>query len=76
MNDTLEIKTKPIKKELVSPNDYVKIPREDIEYSRVISPKLGSRSLGKIKVVYKHVKYRPIRVSLKEIKSNSRSLWM
>lgn len=60
MNETLEIKTKPIREEIVNPRDYVKIPKEDIEYSKVIPPKLGSHSLGKIKVVYKHLKYRPI----------------
>jgi len=60
MNDTLEIKTKPVREEVVNPQEFIKIPKMDIETSKVIPPRLGSRSLGKIKVVYKTIKYKPI----------------
>lgn len=55
-----EIKTRPVKEETVSPKDFLKIPREDIEKTRIIPPRIGSKSLGKIRVVYKHLKYKPV----------------
>lgn len=59
MPATLEIKTRPVKKEVVSPSEFLRIPKSDIKSARVIPPKLGSKSLGKVRVEYKHTKYKP-----------------
>jgi len=60
MKPNLEIKTKPVKVERVSPREYLSIPRSEIKTARFVPPKLGSKSFGSIRVEYKHLKYKPV----------------
>lgn len=57
---TLEIKTKSVKKEVISPREFLSIPKSEIEKSIFIPPRLGSNSFGKFKVEYKHTRYKPL----------------
>lgn len=57
---TLEIKTTPVKEEVVSPREFIELPKSDIAKSRFIPPKIGSKSFGTVKVEYKHLKFKPI----------------
>lgn len=60
MRPKLEIKTKPVKVERVSPKEYLSIPRSEIKTARFVPPKLGSKSFGSMRVEYKHLKYKPV----------------
>ena len=55
-----EINVRPIKSETLSPKEFVKVKRGDIERAKVIPPRIGSNSLGRIKVEYKHLKFKPV----------------
>lgn len=55
-----EIKMRPIKSETLSPKEFVRVKRDDIERAKVIPPRIGSNSLGRIKVEYKHLKFKPV----------------
>jgi len=60
MKPNLEIKTKPVKVERVSPKEYLNIPRSDIKSAQFVPPRIGSRSFGSLRVEYKHLKYKPV----------------
>lgn len=60
MKTNLEIKTKPVKIERVSPKEYLSIPRSDIKSARFVPPEIGSKSFGSMRVEYKHLKYKPV----------------
>jgi len=60
MKPNLEIKTKPVKVERVSPKEYLNIPRSDIKSAHFVPPRIGSRSFGSLRVEYKHLKYKPV----------------
>ena len=54
-----EIKTRPVKEEYLSAKNFLKVNPKDIKRSRVIPPRIGSKSFGKIHVEYKHTIYKP-----------------
>lgn len=54
-----EIKMRPIKTETLTPKEFLKVQRDDIERAYVIPPRIGSKSLGKIQVKYKHTIFKP-----------------